>query len=1214
MFASTMLVLLLSAQSERVSVTARGPAGPDAGLQIHPYFHTLGVADGLPSNRVYKVVQDRNGYLWFGTRDGLARYDGVGFQVWRHNANDPASLSADDVSALYVDRDNRIWCGGEDSGLNMLDAKREHFTHFRHDPEQPQSLSGSDVWAIAGDADGAIWVGTYAGGVDKLERAAQGSATPTFTHFRHADADGESISSDNILNLTFDRRGRLWIGTDTGLDRRDADGHIRHIDLSALPGTGAINVSTLLENEDGSFLAGTHRGVAKIDADLKAQAFATDALADPVVYALARDADKGLWIAGRRGVTHLDAAGTVRHYSENASLPGSLPGTNVFDVLRDHEGGLWFSTFEGGVAQLAPHWRNFALFRNDPTDPSSLSANRIQGLGLDAAGGIWSVDVNHGIDRLDPASGKVEHFATRWSVPDLTLTAVFPDRAGQLWVGLARGLRVYNLQNGKFDDLPVAAASTEALAPGLVYSIVQAADGAIWASSSASEGGVHRIDPLSHRIERFDSANAGLRNAEINQLGFARDQRLLVAHKAGLDVFDAATRRFNAVAGAPNQAVLEFAFAADGSLWLQVNGALEHYRVEPTRISLIEHIGAADGWPTLNVGGMQIDDRGTLWVSSARGLWRYDPVTHAIRLFNSHDGLASSEFHRIALVQRADGGIFGATLGGIVGFQPARLSESLQAPPLLLAAGTVRREGRDIALDVDAGEIPLRWNDRDLRLSARALSFANSSALRYQWRLSGVDPDWIDTANRGEREYAQIRPGRHHLRVRAANADGVWSEITPLVIEQSAPPWATRSAYLAYVLAAFLLGWLAVRLSRQRIERRHAFELAEQQRNFAQTTSAAKTSFLATMGHEIRTPMTGVLGMTELLLRTPLDAQQRSFAQAIQLSGNMMLRLVNDSLDLARIEAGKLELEDAPLDLHALIGEIASLAQTLVQAKGLTFRYAIASNAPRHVHGDAVRFKQIVLNLVNNAIKFTESGCVAIELARAAGGQVEVSVSDTGPGIAEATRLRLFQRFEQVQGTQQRFGGSGLGLAICRELVALMGGEIRLDSQVGQGSTFIVILPLREVDVDADRSSLRTDMAPVAEPSEGLHILLVEDDATVALVVIGLLEAQGHRVRHVVNGLAALIEIEAADYEAALLDLDLPGIDGLTLARMLRANEQRRSLPRMPLIGVSARSIGDEEALCLAAGMDAFLRKPLSGAVLAEALKTYTRGRGHSDG
>jgi CheY-like chemotaxis protein/two-component sensor histidine kinase len=311
----------------------------------------------------------------------------------------------------------------------------------------------------------------------------------------------------------------------------------------------------------------------------------------------------------------------------------------------------------------------------------------------------------------------------------------------------------------------------------------------------------------------------------------------------------------------------------------------------------------------------------------------------------------------------------------------------------------------------------------------------------------------------------------------------------------------------------------------------------------------------------------------------------------------MMLRLVNDSLDLARIEAGKLQLEDAALDLQALTREVAALAQPLAQAKGLSCDLQIDADAPRWVRGDAVRIKQILLNLVNNATKFTEHGSVGVALQRGVDGAAHLSVRDSGPGIAESTKARLFQRFEQADGPQ-RHSGSGLGLAICRELVARMGGAIALDSTPGVGSTFRVSLPLAEI---APPEKVENAASP---PATARHVLLVEDDATVAAVISGLLQAQGHRVTHAVHGLAALAELESAAFDVALIDLDLPGIDGLALARLLRTREEKSGKMRIALIGISARSAGNEEALCLAAGMDAFLRKPVTGEMLAAVLAT----------
>ncbi len=338
--------------------------------------------------------------------------------------------------------------------------------------------------------------------------------------------------------------------------------------------------------------------------------------------------------------------------------------------------------------------------------------------------------------------------------------------------------------------------------------------------------------------------------------------------------------------------------------------------------------------------------------------------------------------------------------------------------------------------------------------------------------------------------------------------------------------------------------------------------------------------------------MTGVMGMAELLLNTPLDNRQQDYTRAMQRSGKMLLKLLNDALDLVRIDAGRLELEPAPFDPRQLAEDVAQLEQGLAWSKGLRFVLEITDGLPAQAMGDAVRIKQVLLNLANNALKFTEHGSVTLRATRG-GDDLLFSVSDTGPGIPEGSQARLFQRFEQEDSPQRR-AGSGLGLAICHELVEMMGGSIELQSRMGHGSTFLVWLPLLEGGAAASEAP-----PPPSVHGRELHLLLVEDDPIVAAVITGLLQQQGHAVSHAANGLLALAELERNPCDAVLLDLDLPGVDGFQVARLIRQREGGR---RLPIVAVTARSGGNDEEQARAAGMDGFLRKPLSGDELAAML------------
>ncbi len=1182
--ATCVVAMCCAAPAARATQAAH--TRPSTELRSTPLFRKFGVAEGMPSSSVHAIAEDRAGFIWIATVDGLARYDGTGFRIYRHDPADAHSLGGNDITALFVDRDDRIWCALESHGLDRLDADRGAFTHFVNDAENAASLTAEDVWSIGQGGDETMWFGTGGSGIDRLRGDGH------FEHLRHDEAKADSPGSDKVVAFYTSGNGEIWIGTDFGLDVFAHDA-FAHVDFSAVRAdTGRLNVRKLLPREDGSMLAATNRGLVSIGADRKATLVAGAELTHKAVFAFARDHNGELWLGTQRGLNRRDAAGNITGFLASETLPGSISGNLIPDILCDHEGNLWIASDDGGLMQLPALWRNFSLFRHDANDAHSLSANRAQGLSVDARDGIWAVNLDGGIDRLDAKTGFVERFGERLPAPSSKgLFTANEDHLGRLWLGHGAGARVYDIANRTFRDLPVDPSRDDALA-GSISAFAETDEG-MWAATNVR--GLHRIDPLTLAIRKYSADAHTLRSDDINRIGVDPGGTLLVASAAGLDAYDAARDAFVPVPGIPDGAAIEFAFARDGSMWLLEDGALEHFCAPAhcggTKYQRIARYGGAEGWPSATFTGMQVDAAGIVWAAGPRGLWRYDPVARRLRAFGNQDGLISAEFNDAALVQRNDGTIFGATLAGVIGFDPVRVHENTDAPRLVFDRAVLTRDGADVNLDV-ARPIALDWRDRNLRVSARELSYANPAGNRYQWRLENFDSGWIDSGNRGEREFAQLPSGTFALHVRAANSSGVWSEISdPIPLTQAPPPWATRAAYAAYAIVLAVALWFAIRAFRRRLDRRHAFELAQQQRAFAERSNAAKSEFLATMGHEIRTPMTGVLGMAELLLRTPLDTTQRGFAEAIQNSGRVLLRLVNDSLDLARIETGKLTLEDHAFDLRALMREVDALERPLAAAKSLAFTVAVDADVPRFVRGDAVRVQQIVLNLVNNAIKFSERGEVKLRVSRDES-MLVFCIDDSGPGISEAMRARLFQRFEQADGPQRR-AGSGLGLAICRELVTHMGGRIDVESQVGKGSTFRVSIPLIETAAPEV-----TDADDTASTQAAQNILLVEDDATVAAVIAGLLRGRGHAVTHVPHGLAALAEFETRGFDAALIDLDLPGVDGLALARMMRTREAARGGASTKIIGISARSVGDEEALCLAAGMSGFLRKPVSGEML----------------
>jgi len=1141
-----------------------------------PPLRVLGPESGLPSTEIVGLEQDPAGDVWIATKDGLARYDGVGIARWQHDPADPHSLPENRLQALHVGADGRVWVGGVSRGAAVLDPARGTVT--RYGIEQFALMRSNSILDIATEAD-AVWFGTM-DGVYRIAGDGQ------IRGWWQMPDDPTALQGKAVINMNFDADGVLWLATTGGLARIDRDGQLQQV---AVPGQTSVRLIYSVVPIGGQLWVGTASGVIVRQADgqwtrpewsaLFARPNAmTDIKADPA---------GGLWVGSQRGAWRIRRDGLpipVRPTVDPVEMP-------IHRLLLQADGAVWVPVYGRGLGYLRSDWRRVMQFARGTSD---LVGDRYHAITPAREGGHWLLTRHGAMEHLDRQGGvKQPDAAVLAALKHDRLTAITVDDTGAFWMaGHDRVIRVQQegtVRRWRHDD------GQDAALPGPHLHILAAPGGRIWINSALS--GIQVRDADSGTVLRnllvTDPDMAGFHPGDVEQMEIGPDGGVWVAGVDGLVRLDL-EHGVQGEAALRGARVLAFGFDGEHVLWLFRSHQLERFQWRAGQWQWTQTVAVADGLPVIDPGGLRVDPQHRVWLSTSRGLYRWDPELRHVQHVGVQHGLQSQEFIERMLALDADGMLVGATIdGGVVMIDTKLPDPPVQTPRLNLRRTAVRRDGQWQELDAGAA-LMFAHDEREFRIGMRLPYFDAPASHRYWSQLQGYDADWVAQGAQGDRVFSGVPPGHYQLQLRAADGNGHVSQIHTLAV-QIQPPWWSRlevRSLAVLVLVAVML--VSARSYRRRLHRQHAWQLAERERTLAEHASLAKSRFLATFGHEVRTPMTGVLGMSELLLGTTLDCQQRAYIESIHHSGQHLLRLVNDALDLARIEAGRLELDDSPFDLHLLLDDIVTLQAPLAQARGLQFEYEIAPTIPSWVMGDGGRVRQILLNLLGNAIKFTEHGTMTLRVGSVPDAGLTFEISDTGPGLNAEQVERLFRRFEQAEGarTTARYGGSGLGLAISQELAAAMGGRIDVTSTLGQGTSFIVSLPLAATSPVPGQRAAR-----VAPHAPALRLLLVEDDPTVATVISGLLHAQGHQVVHAAHGLTALAAATRERFDAALLDLDLPGIDGLRLAQLLREQGFHA-----PLIAITARADAEAEPEALAAGCAAFIRKPVTGEMLTDVI------------
>jgi ligand-binding sensor domain-containing protein/signal transduction histidine kinase len=1073
-------------------------------------FEYLGIEAGLSNNDVFCMLQDSRGFMWFGTSDGLNKYDGYKFTIYKSNKADQYSLKSNGIKDIIEDSKDVIWIATWGGGLHKFDREKNRFVHFKHDPLNKNSISSDFVTSLFEDKQGNLWMGTENGGLDLFDQK-----NNQFIHYSHGATESKTLGKVYVTSIFEDSQHNLWIGTNGGLNLFDRKGKTFTKYQYSKKDTRSLSnnlVNVILEDKRKNLWIGTNDGgLDQLNkktgefSHFRNNLLAGNKFPRYDVLSITEDDNGNLWIGTRNGGLNIfnPLTGVSQNYYHDELDITSLSRNSVTGIYKDPKGNMWIGTMAGGINFLNNAGNKFIHYKHN-SSKNSLSDNNVSAIYEDSDKNLWIGTDGGGLNLLNRKSGRFTHYKyqpdNKNSIRSNSVLSICEDSKGNLWIGTwAGGITIFNRKKNTFKHFKNNPVNPSSLSSNNVWTIFEDREKHIWIGTYGGGLNLYNPDNDSFTYYMYDENDpAGINNNHVITIFEDSKGFLWIGTDGGgLNQFDKKTKKFTHFIHDDSRNSLSYNFVSsiyedrNGNLYIGTGSGLNYFN---TKTHYFTFYTAKDGFTDGSASGMLEDTKGNLWISTAKGISRFNPATKSFINFNTEDGLHTNNYNSRAHCKSGTGAMYFGGINGFDEFFPDRIQKVSFDPPLMITDFQVFNKGVSIAIDendpsplkkdiTETKKITIPYRSSVISFEFASLHYGVKERKQYAYMLEGFDKTWNEVGAKRSATYTNLNPGEYIFKVKGLNNEGTWSSnIASLQLTITPPFWLTwwfRIAVVIVVVGSVIVFYrvrinlvkrqrelLQQKVKEQTIQLVHSNEEEHKARLEAdhaneelEKKNQELEQFVYIASHDLREPLRTTSSFVELFQKQykgKLDEKADTYLSYISQSADRMKMLIDDLLDYSRI-GGKKELQQ--LDCNIILQEVLADLGTALTDAGAVIR---ADRLPV-ISGHPTAVKQLFQNLITNGIKFRKKDVSPkIQIgAEIKDGAWKFSFADNGIGIEPQHKEKIFVIFQRLH-SRKEYEGSGIGLAHCKKIVEMHNGNIWVESTPGTGSTFHFTLSGRQ--------------------------------------------------------------------------------------------------------------------------------------------------------